>query len=50
MLVKYREIMANSSLTQTTVLKGGFLHDASVKKEFFDNIAMQKNTGSGSVY
>lgn len=36
-----RGIMATSSLTQTTVLHGQF-HDASVKKEFFDNIAMQQ--------
>lgn len=46
----HRGIQANSSLTQTTVLYGGFRTDPSVKKEFFDNIAMQKNTGSGSVY
>lgn len=37
-----RGIMAHSSLTQTTVLKGGFLTNASVKKEFFDNIALQQ--------
>ena len=36
-----RGIMAHSSLTQTTVLHGEF-HDASVKKEFFDNIALQE--------
>ena len=36
-----RGIMAHSSLTQTTVLHGQF-HDASVKKEFFDNIALQQ--------
>lgn len=36
-----RGIMATSSLTQTTVLHGQF-HDASVKKEFFDNIALQQ--------
>lgn len=36
-----RGIMATSSLTQTTVLRGQF-HDPSVKKEFFDNIALQQ--------
>lgn len=45
-----RGIMAASSLTQTTVLFGAFKSDPSVKKEFFDNIGMQKSTGSGSVY
>lgn len=48
--ILHRGICASSSLTQTTVLKGGFLKDPSVKKEFFDNITMQKSTGSGSVY
>ena len=37
-----RGIMAHSSLTQTTVLKGVFKHDPSVKKEFFDNIKLQQ--------
>ena len=37
-----RGIMAHSSLTQTTVLKGAFKTDASVKKEFFDNIKLQQ--------
>lgn len=37
-----RGIMAHSSLTQTTVLNGGFLSDPSVKKEFFDNIKLQQ--------
>jgi GTP cyclohydrolase I len=37
-----RGIMAHSSLTQTTVLKGSFKTDASVKKEFFDNIKLQQ--------
>jgi GTP cyclohydrolase I len=37
-----RGIMAHSSLTQTTVLKGAFKHDASAKKEFFDNIKLQQ--------
>ncbi len=37
-----RGIMAHSSLTQTTVLKGAFLTDSSTKKEFFDNIKLQQ--------
>ena len=37
-----RGIMAHSSLTQTTVLRGAFKDDASVKKEFFDNIKLQQ--------
>ena len=37
-----RGIMAHSSLTQTTVLKGAFNSDQSTKKEFFDNIKMQQ--------
>jgi len=37
-----RGIMAHSSLTQTTVLKGSFKDDPGVKKEFFDNIKMQQ--------
>lgn len=37
-----RGIMAHSSLTQTTVLKGSFFTDPSTKKEFFDNIKMQQ--------
>ena len=37
-----RGIMAHSSLTQTTVLEGAFKTDASVKKEFFDNIKLQQ--------
>lgn len=36
-----RGIMAHSSVTQTTVLKGQF-KDSDVKKEFFDNIALQQ--------
>ena len=35
-------IMAHSSLTQTTVLKGAFKHDEGTKKEFFDNISLQQ--------
>jgi GTP cyclohydrolase I len=37
-----RGIMAHSSLTQTTVLRGAFKDDASTKKEFFDNIKLQQ--------
>jgi GTP cyclohydrolase I len=37
-----RGIMAHSSLTQTTVLKGVFNTDQSTKKEFFDNIKLQQ--------
>jgi len=40
-----RGIMAHSSLTQTTVLKGAFGTDASTKKEFFDNIKLQSRNG-----
>jgi GTP cyclohydrolase IA len=36
-----RGISAHSSLTQTTVLKGQF-NNADVKKEFFDNVALQQ--------
>jgi GTP cyclohydrolase I len=38
-----RGIMAHSSLTQTTVLKGVFGQDTGVKKEFFDNIKLQQD-------
>ena len=37
-----RGIMAKSSLTQTTVLKGAFNSDPGTKKEFFDNIKLQQ--------
>ena len=37
-----RGIMAHSSLTQTTVLKGAFNADAGTKKEFMDNIKLQQ--------
>ena len=40
-----RGIMAHSSLTQTTVLRGAFLKDPATKKEFFDNIALQSRNG-----
>ena len=37
-----RGIMAHSSLTQTTVLKGAFNTDVNTNKEFFDNIKLQQ--------
>ena len=37
-----RGIMATSSLTQTTVLKGAFKDDAGTKEEFMDNIKLQQ--------
>jgi len=37
-----RGIMAHSSLTQTTVLKGAFKDDTGTKKEFFDNVKLQQ--------
>jgi len=37
-----RGIMATSSLTQTTVLRGAFKDDTGTKKEFFDNIKLQQ--------
>jgi len=40
-----RGIMAHSSLTQTTVLRGAFRTDPSTKKEFFDNIKLQSRNG-----
>jgi GTP cyclohydrolase IA len=41
-----RGILAHSSLTQTTVLRGAFNTDASTKKEFFDNILLQSRNGN----
>jgi len=41
-----RGIMAHSSLTQTTVLKGAFKNDMGTKKEFFDNIKLQQDFAS----
>jgi len=38
-----RGIMAHSSLTQTTVLKGAFNDDPGTKKEFMDNIKLQQD-------
>jgi GTP cyclohydrolase I len=40
-----RGIMATSSLTQTTVLRGAFNTDRGTKKEFFDNILLQSRNG-----
>ena len=45
-----RGIMATSSLTQTTVLKGAFQTDPATKKEFFDNIKLQQSAGGKGVY
>ena len=42
-----RGIMASSSLTQTTVLKGSFKDDPGTKKEFFDNIKLQQEFSCG---
>jgi GTP cyclohydrolase I len=38
-----RGIMAHSSLTQTTVLRGSFQTDPGTKKEFMDNIKLQQD-------
>jgi GTP cyclohydrolase I len=38
-----RGIMAHSSLTQTTVLRGAFKNNLGTKKEFFDNIKLQQD-------
>jgi len=40
-----RGIMAHSSLTQTSVLRGSFKDNPSTKKEFFDNIMLQSRNG-----
>jgi GTP cyclohydrolase IA len=37
-----RGIMAHSSLTQTTVLRGAFYNDPATKNEFFENIKLQQ--------
>jgi GTP cyclohydrolase I len=42
-----RGIMVTSSLTQTTVLYGAFNDDAATKKEFFDNITLQRQACTG---
>jgi GTP cyclohydrolase I len=41
-----RGIMAHSSLTQTTVLKGAFNTDPGTKKEFMDNVKLQQEFAS----
>ena len=41
-----RGLLAHSSLTQTTVLKGAFKSDVGTKKEFFDNILLQSRNGN----
>lgn len=41
--VENRGVMAHSSLTQTTVLRGSFLTDSATKKEFMDNIKLQQD-------
>jgi GTP cyclohydrolase I len=43
-----RGIMAMSSLTQTTVLKGNFKEEAKVQKEFMDNIKLQQSFATGN--
>jgi GTP cyclohydrolase I len=45
-----RGIMATSSLTQTTILRGSFKTDPSTKKEFFDNVKLQQSSGGKGVY
>ena len=42
-----RGIMATSSLTQTTVLRGAFTEDHGTKKEFMDNIKLQQEFACG---
>tara|TARA_B100001093_G_C26002618_1_gene666310 strand:- start:45 stop:533 length:489 start_codon:yes stop_codon:yes gene_type:complete len=42
-----RGIRAHSSLTQTTVLRGAFKEDPSVKKEFTDNVKLQQEFACG---
>jgi GTP cyclohydrolase I len=37
-----RGIMAKSSLTQTTVLRGAFANDPATKNEFFENVKLQQ--------
>ena len=43
-----RGIMAKSSLTQTTVLRGAFKDNGATTKEFMDNIKMQQTFANGS--
>jgi GTP cyclohydrolase IA len=42
-----RGVMAKSSLTQSTVLKGAFETDPGTKKEFFDCLNLQRSSGNG---
>lgn len=42
-----RGIMATNSSTQTTVLDGDFLTDATVRKEFHDNVMLQSMRNNG---
>jgi len=42
-----RGIMAHSSLTQTTVLRGAFKDDMGTKKEFIDNVKLQQQFSCG---
>ena len=39
---EHRGIMAHSSLTQTTVLRGAFKDEPDVRKEFIDNVKLQQ--------
>ncbi len=43
-----RGIRAKSSLTQTTVLRGAFKSDPSVRKEFIDNVKLQQEFAQGA--
>jgi GTP cyclohydrolase I len=40
--VENRGILAHSSLTQTTVIKGSFKDDSGTNKEFMDNVKLQQ--------
>ena len=40
--VENRGVMAHSSLTQTTVLRGAFKNEPDVRKEFIDNVKLQQ--------
>jgi GTP cyclohydrolase I len=42
-----RGIMAHSSLTQTTVLRGAFKDEMGTKKEFIDNVKLQQQFSCG---
>ena len=45
-----RGLMAHSSLTQTTVLRGVFKTDQGTKKEFFDNVSLQMGHSTKDAY